>query len=92
MEKFWGAGASVVLYQHFNRSACAQKQMEQLCRELTNRLKPPAPPFALRFHRGTARAFLVLPQQRDAEKIQRGIKQLMASPWHKHFTGPLRFP
>jgi hypothetical protein len=86
--KFLDAGASVVLYQHFNHLDCAQKQLEQLCGKLTKRLEPPLPPFPLRFHRGTGRAFLVLPQRRHEERIQRGIDQLMASPWKRHFTRP----
>ncbi|MDP3000496.1 MAG: hypothetical protein Q8N47_23635 [Bryobacterales bacterium] len=88
MGKFLSAGASVVLYQHFNRSARAEEQLTRLCRELTGKVAPPLPPFALRFHRGTGRAFLVLPQQRHAKRIQRGIKKLMASPWKRHFTRP----
>jgi len=92
VREFLFAGASVVLYQHLGNSEPAEIQVSWLCRELTGKVAPPLPPFALLFHRGMARAFLVLPQQRHAETIQRGIKQLMASPWYKHFTGPLRFP
>jgi hypothetical protein len=44
---FLDAGASVVLYQHFNRLACAEEQIALLCWKLTNRLKPPVPPSAL---------------------------------------------
>jgi len=92
VREFLRVGASVVLHEHFGPSDIAEVRVTWLCRELTGRVAPPAPPFALLFHRGMVRAFLVLPQQRHAETIQRGIEQLMASPWKKHFTGPLRFP
>jgi hypothetical protein len=88
VREFLDAGASVILYQHFNHLASAAEQLKQLCRELTNRSAPPLPPFALRFHRGTGRAFLVLPQRRHEKRIQRGIEKLMASPWKRHFTRP----
>jgi len=90
VREFFCAGASVVLHQHLDRSVTARVQIAWLCRELTGKVAAPLPAFTLLFHRGTARAFLVLPQQRHAETIERGIEQLMASPWKKHFTGPFR--
>jgi hypothetical protein len=92
VREFLCAGASVILREHFGPSDTAEVRVTWLCRELTGKVAPPVPPFALLFHRGMVRAFLVLPQQRHAETIQRGIAQLMASPWRKHFTGPLKFP
>ena len=91
VREFFCAGASLVLRQHLDRSTTARAQATWLCRELTGKVAAPLPAFALLFHRGTARAFLVLPQQRHAETIRSGIEQLMASPWKKHFTGPIRF-
>ena len=92
VREFFYAGASVALHQHLGQSDPVESQVAWLCRELTGKVAPPLPPFALQFHRGTTRVFLVLLQQRHAETIRRGIKRLMASPWHKHFTGPLGFP
>jgi hypothetical protein len=89
VREFLKAGASLVVYQHFDRSGSAEKQMKTRCGELTDRLAPPIPPFALRFHRGTGRAFLVLPQQRHHEAILRAVAQLMDSPWEQHFTRPV---
>jgi hypothetical protein len=92
VREFLYAGASVVLHQHLDGLDTAEVQVTWLCRELTGKVAPPLPPFALQFHRGAVQAFLVLPQERHAETIQRGIKQLIASPWHKHFAGPVGFP
>ncbi len=92
VREFLCAGASVVLHEHFGPSDTAEVRVTWLCRELTGKVAPPVPPFALLFRRVMVRAFLVLPQQRHAETIQRGIAQLLASPWRKHFTGPLRGP
>ena len=91
VREFFCAGASVVLHQLFDRSASTRVQVALLCRELTGKVAAPLPAFALLFHRGTARAFLVLPQPRHAETIRSGIERLMASPWRKHFTGPFGF-
>jgi hypothetical protein len=54
VREFLYAGASVVLHQHLDHLDSAEAQVTWLCRELTDKVAPPLPPFALLFHRGTA--------------------------------------
>lgn len=81
---FWNRGQSVVVYHQLNRNRTANVQ---IC-EMSDRLLEISgvEPLSLRFHRGTARAFFVVPQPQHRERIEARIEEMLTGPWGRHFT------
>lgn len=90
VDPFVRRGQSVVIYHHLGRRKDALSQISDQLERLHG--KPgSARPFGLWYHRGTARAFLVIPAP-DHGRILRGrTDHLLAGPWGEgrpppHFT------
>lgn len=79
-----GAGHSVVVYHHLNRSC---SHLDQICsgvQKLSDTITHGKPVWAVHFRRGTSRVYFVLPQLRHANAIHGALQQLEDSLWSRH--------
>ena len=74
---------SLVIYHHIGRQGSARDQIQERLTQISNELGREA--FALLYHRGSARAFFVVPAPRHRMDIISKAKLLMLSPWSRHF-------
>ena len=74
---------SLVIYHHIGRRGSAVDQIQERLTQLNNRLGHAA--FALLYHRGSARAFFVVPAPQHRTNLFSRAKALMLSPWSRHF-------
>lgn len=82
---FADRGQSLVIYHHLGRSGSHLEQVEARRIQLAEALGCELP-IALRFQRGTSRAFFVVPNSRDRLLIASRTERFMSSPWAQHFT------
>ena len=74
---------SLVIYHHIGRQGSARDQILERLTQVSNKLGREA--FALLYHRGSARAFFVVPARRHHMELVSKAKMLMLSPWSRHF-------
>ena len=77
-------GQSLVIYHHLSRIGTNAEQIARWLERLQQEFNP-ADIFALRYRRGTARAFFVLAQDRHTPILRQRAAALLASPWREHF-------
>ena len=77
-------GQSVVIYHHLSRNGTHANQIARWLTRLREEFNP-ADIFALRYRRGTARAFFVLAQERHTPILRERTDALVTSPWREHF-------
>lgn len=77
-------GQSLVIYHHLSRKGTHTDQITHWLKRLQQEFNP-ADSFALRYRRGSARAFFVLAQQRHTPILRERAAALLASPWQQHF-------
>lgn len=85
LDQLAGDGRTVVIYHHLGRNGSHDEQIASWSERLRERCAP-ADLFALRFGRGTARAYFVLAAGPHATLLRRRTNALLASPWREHFT------
>jgi len=78
-------GQSLVIYHHLGRHRPHPEQIEGWLECLRDEFEP-HDIFALRFRRGTSRAFFVLATAGHAGVLRERAKALTAAPWSKHFN------
>lgn len=87
---FYGkAERSLIVYQHGHRRGTIPQQADEALRRLTSRLgvrREDA--FALRFHRGTSRCYLVVPAAGQGDALMQRARGIIDSPWGElgHFS------
>ena len=74
---------SLVIYHHIGRQGSAWDQIRERLTQINSKLGREA--FALLYHRGSARAFFVVPAPRHRMNLFSKAKMLMLSPWSRHF-------
>ena len=75
---------SVVIYHHIARNGTAQEQIRERLTQIGERLGSAA--IALRYRRGTARAFFIVPAQRHKDVLFCRAERFLRSPsWERHF-------
>jgi len=80
---------SLVIYHHLNRRGTADSQIENLLIKIRKEVDC-FNPFALRYHRGPARAFFIVPGSiRDSKLLSQKADEFLQRGWNKHFT---RYP
>ena len=84
LKSYLGREQSVVVYHHLNRGSKALRQIYQKQREIYERLGRRA--FAMRYHRGSPRAFILIPQSRSRKEITESTRRMIAGAWGRHFT------
>lgn len=83
VEQFYSRGQSLVIYQHTSRHGSARDQARSRLYNLT-RHTGAFNPFAMLYHRGTARLFLVVPQPRHYSELCRISEKITEGPWGCH--------
>jgi len=84
-----GGERTLVVYQHGHRNGTIAQQADiALCRLTDGVEASRANAFALRFHRGTTRCYLVVPGRQQHQVMRGRAEQLIASAWGKrgHFS------
>lgn len=82
--RLWKVWA-IVIYHHTSRRKKAHEEIsERLCL-LEERFNCAGRALALRYHRGTSRSFIIVPQARHAEIISTRVKAMLGGPWSTHF-------
>ena len=74
---------SLVIYHHIGRQGSAWDQIQERLTQINSKLGREA--FAFLYHRGSARAFFVVPAPRHRMNLFSKAKMLMLSPWSRHF-------
>ena len=82
--EYLSRGQSLVVYHHLNRSERADRQVHRRQREIFERLTRRA--FAMRFHRGSPRVFLVIPGRRNRQELAERAREMTRGPWGRHFS------
>ena len=75
---------TIVVYHHTGRSANAETQTLRKLRPLADAFE--TEPFAMLYHRGSSRAFLIVPAPHHQETIASRIHRMLGGPWQRHFT------
>jgi hypothetical protein len=78
-------GQSVVIYHHLDRSFSAGVQIELQFARLRDRLGGCQQMSALHYHRGSARAFFVIPAPAHEALLNDRIHRFIDGPWSQHF-------
>lgn len=79
-------GQSLVVYHHMGRNGPAADQIRERLDQIGTRIDGCDRTFALRYHRGTSRAFLVIPAKRHGALLFDRAKHFVSGPWSKHFS------
>ena len=74
---------SLVIYHHIGRQGSALDQIRGRLAQIKENLGYTA--FALLYHRGSARAFFVVPAPRHTMRLSSSVQRFMLSPWSRHF-------
>lgn len=77
-------GQSVVIYHHLSRNGTHANQIDRWLKRLREEFNP-ADIFALRYRRGTARAFFVLANKSHTPILRKRADALLTSLWREHF-------
>ena len=77
-------GQSLVVYHHLNRSVQAMKQVHQRQMEIFVKMQRRA--LVMRYHRGSPRAFILIPQAQHREELTGRVRRMMEGPWARHFS------
>ena len=74
---------SLVIYHHIARRGSALDQIKGRLTQIKERLGHRA--FAMLYHRGSARAFFIVPVQRHQELLLSRSERFLQSLWSRHF-------
>ena len=81
LNRFYCNGKSLVIYQHLTRQCKAPEQINKLAKRLQESLKLPHMPWSLWYHRGTARAYFIVAQERHRAVLEKRLASFADSPW-----------
>ena len=78
-------GQSLIIYHHIGRKGSAATQINERLSEIADRIEGGTRAFALHYHRGTARAFFVVPAASQRDILTERSHRLVESGWGAHF-------
>lgn len=79
-------GQSLVIYHHLGRTGGSHnEQMHAWSARLASQLELAQPPLVLRYRRGTARAYFILPAPAHDAVLRERVHAFLHSPWQAHF-------
>ena len=74
---------SLIVYHHIGRRGSAVDQIKSRFPQIQERLERTS--LALLYHRGSARAFFLIPAERHAELLTSRVERFLGTPWQRHF-------
>ncbi len=85
LREFAGRDRSMVIYHHQGRRGTAVQQINHLAGQLQSELDLPRRPWALWYHRGTARVYFIVPRKRHEPILEDRLARFLNGPWRDHF-------
>ena len=76
-------GQSLVVYHHMSRRGPSTQQISERLTQIKDKLGRGA--FALLYHRGSARAFFVIPVEGQEDDLYSKTEKFLEGPWARHF-------
>lgn len=83
--RFFERGQSLIVYHHLGRRGTAVQQAVRVAESLKASLDLPDLPRSLLYHRGSSRAYFIVPQERHKHTLETRLSDLFRSPWDSHF-------
>ena len=83
--RFYERRQSLVIYHHLSRRGTAEDQINCLAELLKQGLGLTRFPWALRYRRGSARAYFIIAQESHEAYIESRLKPFVESSWSAHF-------
>lgn len=80
------AEQTVVVYHHAGRHKPIAEQERHWLEQVAGALPDHAPPLALRYHRGTARLYFIVPARSRHSQVSAFLQQFLSTPWRGHFS------
>ena len=77
-------GQGVIVYHHIGRDGDATQQAKFRRAQIIEELG--VYPFVLKWSRGSARFYFIIPAGNHRSMLDSGVRQVLASPWGQHFT------
>ena len=84
LDPYLKRGQSLVICHHLNRGRKSLDQVYRRQREICEKLGSRA--LAMRYHRGSPRAFILIPQGGLRKELVDRTRRMTAGPWSRHFT------
>ena len=81
LDWFYKRGQSLVIYHHMGRQGTAEEQIKRYAKRLQQYLDLPDLPWSLWYHRGTARAYFIVPHKNHGAALENRLKSFLESPW-----------
>ncbi len=85
LRRFAGRGQSLVIYHHLSRQGTHEQQIQRWSNSLRDNLGLTGAIWPLRYRRGSARVFFVVPQERHESVLESRIRDFLDTPWRAHF-------
>ena len=85
LREFTARGQTLVIYHHLGRQGTAVEQIRRVSKSLQTNLALARKPWALWYHRGTVRAYFIVPQERHRSVLENRLASFLNGPWSKHF-------
>ncbi|MCD4766574.1 MAG: hypothetical protein K8R34_08695 [Methanosarcinales archaeon] len=85
LEPYCKREQSLIIYHHTSRRGTAEEQVRERLAQIDERLNSSST-FALLYHRGSSRAFLVVQSEKHKTILTEKVEQFMQGPWSQHFT------
>ena len=85
LTQFFERGQSLIIYHHLARRGAADEQIVKVANSLKMSLCLPRLPISLRYRRGSARAYFIIPQKELELILERRVNDLLHSAWNAHF-------
>ena len=85
LRQFVERGQSLIIYHHLGRRGTAIEQIRYFARCLQVNLNLLQLPWSLWYHRGTARAYFIIAQERHRYVLESRLTRFLKSPWCEHF-------
>ena len=76
---------TIVVYHHLGRRGPAWQQLAEWKTALQETLALPRRPMALRYLRGSPRAYLVILGEEDRRLVEMCLQRFLETPWAQHF-------
>jgi len=78
-------GQTIIVYHHLNRSTTAANQIKDVAARLLDENNQSSSCWAMRFRRGSARVFFIIPQKENTRVLHHRLTRMLDTQWSKHF-------